>query len=415
MARKYIWPYCSSAIVIVCGLLMYYVAARRFGENGFSEYALSRRTISFLQPFLFQGFGLALTRQVAKAETESQEESSYSYLVVTTIILSSIVCCLAVGTWLWSQALSKLFFGSIEYEQSMISLVFFLVGLAVHGIAWAYVRGKMQISFACVLEAMNLGFLPLACFLVGDSPAEAIGLTGWVTASFSLAALAVVVYKDRSPVSNLVKHGENVFSYAIPRIPGAFAMAALLSLPATICAHVADANFAGYVAFSCSLLGMAGSLISPLGVVLLPHSTKLAANGQKQDMRRLVWKVLAFGTCSALIIVAVVELFAGRALGYFLDEVTIESIFVVRVMACSTIPFLIYLSLRSVLDGATAQAINSRNSILALLTLLVFCTGILFSDAGVQLVLVGSLVSMSVLAALTVFDTYRILGRLDVR
>ena len=252
-------------------------------------------------------------------------------------------------------------------------------------------------------------------FFYGDSPAESIGLSGWVTAGFSIAALVFVVCKERSPVGNLVKHGEDIVFYAVPRIPGAFAMAALLSLPATICAHVADANFAGYVAFSCSLLGMAGSLISPLGVVLLPHSTKLAANGQKEDMRTLVWKVLAFGTCSALIIVAFVELFAGRALGYFLEEVTIESIFVVRLMACSTIPFLIYLSLRSVLDGATAQAINSRNSILSLFILLIFCAGILVLDAGVQLVLIGSLVSMSVLAALTVFDTYRILGRLDVR
>ena len=166
MARKYLWPYCSSAIVIVCGLLMYYVAARRFGEDGFSEYALSRRTISFLQPFLFQGFGLALTRQVAKAESESKNRSSYSYLVVTTAILFSVVCCLGVGTLWCSKSLSKLFFGSIQYEQSMVSLVFFLIGLAIHGIAWAYARGKMQITFACVLEAMNLGILPLGCFFL---------------------------------------------------------------------------------------------------------------------------------------------------------------------------------------------------------------------------------------------------------
>ncbi len=409
-ALKFLWPYCSSAIVIACGLLVFYLAARLFGVDGFAEYALSRRTISFVQPLLFQGFGLALTRQVAMAEAQAEGRSPFTYLLATSLIFAVFVLVLSLVSLCFPVVLARVFFGSPDYSHHIGPLVFVLVGMALHGVVWAYWRGRMCIGLACLLEALNLGLFPLASFALAHNPAEVFYWSGLLTTLCASVALCAIVWHERQPLALMREHTHDLFRYAVPRIPGAFALAALLALPATICAHVADVQYAGFVAFGCSLLGLAGSLISPLGVVLLPHSTKMMAVGRIGDVKQMVLQLLALGVGVSLVVVLGVEIFAERTVTYFLGAPDADLVSIVRVMICSTIPFLIYISLRSVLDGASRRALNSRNCLVALLTLLLFSAATYWLGGGVQLILLGSVGSMCVLAMLTLLETYRVLG-----
>ena len=43
-------------------ILVYKLAARDFGKEGFSEYAVARRTVSLLYPVALMGLGVALPR-----------------------------------------------------------------------------------------------------------------------------------------------------------------------------------------------------------------------------------------------------------------------------------------------------------------------------------------------------------------
>ncbi len=408
---KFVWPYLSSAIVLVCGLLVYFLAARQFGIEGFSEYALSRRSVSLLQPVLFQGFGIALSRQVAKAESISGSRSPFSYLLATITIFSVVLLAIGAVSFFYASTMSKVFFGSEAYHHCIGPIVFVLLGCMLHCIAWPYWQGKMRIAQACVLESLNIGILPLAAFAVGDSPADILWWTGCFTTICSAGAILWIVYNEWRPTTLLREHTNDLFQYAIPRIPGAFALAALLSLPATICAHVADVRIAGFVAFGCSLLGMAGSLISPLGIVLLPHSTKMMANGRVRDIKRLVPRLLGIGIGVSLIVVFVVELCAKPAVALFMSSEDADLVSIIRLMICSAIPFLIYISLRSVLDGVTRKALNSKNCVLALFSLLVFLAVSYSLGGGVNLIIAGSIGSMCILAMLTLFETYRVLKR----
>ncbi len=407
--QKFLWPYGSSAIVITCGLLVFYLAGHLFGKEGFSEYSLARRTVSFIQPLLFQGFGLALTRQVAMADATSDSKSPFSYLFATAMVFAGFIFLLSVAAFYFTNTLALVFFGSEAYAYCIRPLAFVLLGIALHGLAWAYWRGKMCIALACLLESLNLGLLPLLAFALSKSPAEVFWWTGCLTTLCSLGALLHIVWKERCPLTELPRHARDLFYYAVPRIPGAFALAALLALPATICAHVVDVQYAGYVAFGCSLLGMAGSLISPLGVVLLPQSTKMIAVGRVNDVKQLVLKLLAVGISVSLLVVLTVEIFAERTVAYFLEGNDADLVGIIRLIICSAVPFLIYLSLRSILDGASRKALNSRNCILALLFLLLFTGFTFLLDGGVQLILIGSVGSMCVLAFLTLLETYRVL------
>ncbi len=412
---KFIWPYVSTAIVLVCGLLVFYLAGRLFGVVGFSEYSLSRRTVSFVQPLLFQGFGLALTRQVAMADATSDSRSSFTYLLATAMVFAAFMFVLGLASLFYASTLATIFFGSDTYAYCIGPLAFVLVGIALHGIAWAYWRGKMCIGLACLLESLNLGLLPLSAFALGNSPAQVFWWTGCLTSICSIGALLYIVWSERFPLTQFGSHARELFRYAVPRIPGAFALAALLALPATICAHVVDVQYAGYVAFGCSLLGMAGSLVSPLGVVILPHSTKMIALGRIKEVKQLVLKLLAVGFGVSLVVVLCVEIFAEQTVTYFLGVNDADLVGIIRLLIVSAVPFLIYLSLRSILDGVSRKALNSRNCILALLSLLVF-TGVTFSlGGGVQLILVGSVGSMCVLAMLTLLETYRVLGSVAIK
>jgi len=412
---KFVWPYVSTAIVLVCGLLVFYLAGRLFGVVGFSEYSLSRRTISFVQPLLFQGFGLALTRQVAMTDATSDSRSSYTYLLATAMVFAAFMFLLGLASLFYASTLAIIFFGSDAYEYCMCPLAFVLVGIALHGIAWAFWRGKMCIGLACLMESLNLGLLPLSAFALGGSPAEVFWWTGCLTTICSTVALLYIVWNERCPLIQLGVHARELFRYAVPRIPGAFALAALLGLPATISAHVVDVQYAGYVAFGCSLLGMAGALVSPLGVVLLPHSTKMISAGRIKEVKQLVLKLLSIGFGISLAVVLCVEIFAEQTVTYFLGVNDADLVGIIRLLICSAVPFLIYLSLRSILDGVSHKALNSRNCILALLSLLLF-SGVTFSlGGGVQLILVGSVGSMCVLAILTLLETYRVLEKFEIK
>ncbi len=411
---KLVWPYLSSAIVVACGLLVHFFAASLFGVDGFSEYALSRRSVSLLQPVLMQGFALALARQVAVAESTSNNKSAYSYLLSLIFIFAIISLSIGLISFFFSPALAVIFFGSKEYAYCIGPINFVLLGCILHSIAWSHWQGKMRIAQASVMHTFNLGLLPLAAFAIGNSPAAVLWWTGCFTTIFSACAVAWITYQERGPITSLGKHANDLFQYAIPRIPGAFALTALLSLPAIISAHIADVRYAGFVAFGCSLLGMAASLIAPLGVVLLPHSTKMAASGRIDEIKQLVPKLLGIGIGVSLLLVLFVEIFAKPSVTFLIDAEETDLVDVIRLMALSVIPFLIYVSLRSLLDGVSAKALNSRNCVISLFTLLVFIFVSYNLGGGVKFVLVGSVGSMCMLAALTLYETYRVLMKTDL-
>ena len=411
---KFIWPFLSSAIVLVCGLLVYFFAARQFGIDGFSEYALSRRSVSLIQPVLMQGFALALTRQVAMTDSTSSSKSPFTYLFSTMMIFTVVFLAIGVVSYFFTSTMSVIFFGSEDYSYWIGPIVFVLLGCVLHCVAWAHWQGKMCIAQACVMQALNLGAFPLVAFAVGNSPESTLWWTGCFTSIFSAGAIAWIVYHEWRPIVSLREHTNDLFQYAIPRIPGAFALTALLSLPATISAHIADVRYAGFVAFGCSLLGMAASLIAPLGVVLLPHSAKMMASGRIHEIKQLVPRLLGIGIGVSLLLVIVVELGAETAVGFFMNAQEADLVSIIRLMIISAVPLLIYISLRSVLDGVTHKALNSKNCVIALLSLLAFVFVSHSLGGGVRLVIIGSIVSMCLLAVLTLLETYRVLGGLQL-
>ena len=100
----------TESTVALSLLLTFKLAAREFGKEGFSEYAIARRTISLLFPFLILGLPLALPRYIGRASGDVNRCTRY---YGATLWCQACLASLAgIFITLFRKEFAFLFFGS---------------------------------------------------------------------------------------------------------------------------------------------------------------------------------------------------------------------------------------------------------------------------------------------------------------
>ena len=82
----YVITFLTEFIVLVAGVLVYKFAASLSGSNDFSEYAICRRTLSFIQPLIILGLGVGMPRYIAFTSGESSGKSQGTFFVSGILI-----------------------------------------------------------------------------------------------------------------------------------------------------------------------------------------------------------------------------------------------------------------------------------------------------------------------------------------
>jgi len=90
MKRDYIITFIAEFIIRGMGILVYKFAATFLGKEGFSQYALSRRKISFILPLLLMGLGVGIPRYIAFSHSSKNHKNPDGYFISGIIVISSI-------------------------------------------------------------------------------------------------------------------------------------------------------------------------------------------------------------------------------------------------------------------------------------------------------------------------------------
>lgn len=409
--RDYCLTFAAEFGTLAAGLLVLRLAASNWGTVGFGEYVLVRRTLSLLQLPILCNMGIAISRYVAIAGVQAARHTRATYVVAATAVALGASLACSTALLLLAGPVARLVFGSGQFASDIRIIAIALPGLVLHGVAYGYYRGRLQLLAANALQVLNLALMPLAAMAIpGASVPQAVlaMAVAWnvVALGFMTPPLLAARGEIRDRIGDAITE---LLRFGVPRVPGEFALAALFSLPTIITAHFGGIEKAGFVGLGVSLLSMVGSMYAPLGQIVLPSVSAMAARGDTRTLRHDVQWLWLVCVASGALMVVVLAVGARLLVTLYVGVEFLPAVPVVRLVLLAGLPHITYVVLRNVLDALDPRPLNARNVVSALLVFLVVALGI-GKPEGVGLAL---LAGVTLLGGLSLRDANRLL-RLQV-
>lgn len=407
MRAQLVWTLLTELIVIACGVLLLKLAASILGPIGFGEYALSRRAVGLMYLPLVMGLGIAAPRYIAITRAGAMGDYSESSFAIAALTAGLLPLLFVVVLLNLAPALgATIVFGTRSLAPLIPPATAALAGIALHGLVYAVYRGRSEMHFANLLQLVNVGLVPVGVFALGAGTAASVLAatgTGWLVVSG--IGLTHVLIRERAEwrgFASMRQHLRILLRFGLPRVPGEFALVGLFAIPALIAVRTHGIVAAGQFSAALSVLTMASAAFAPVGVVLLPRASAQFATGDFDGLRRLVFKILAGGILLATAVVVVGEILIPLFIRWYFGPAFVSAIPVFRACLIGTIPYAIYILMRSILDAVDVKALNGRNLIIALGAAVGLCL-VSQSIIWMSYAIVGAL---ALLAALTLRDTY---------
>jgi O-antigen/teichoic acid export membrane protein len=407
-----VWLYVANALVLLASLLAYRLVTQFLGEMGFAQYALTRRTVSFLCPALLLGLGVGLPRFIAMSQNHNDGTHAryFFWLAMIPMVAAHLVIGLAIG--LGDSVFARLVFGEESYAGLSVPLIILVFGLSWHTLLKSFYRGTFNFGAASVLDILNLAIIPVAVFrFFSASVADLVLSTGLLNIAVCTGLTVKIGLFREWNFSEAWVAAKKMLAYSLPRVPGDFALGGLLALPSMIAAHIVGMQVAGYVAFGSTLLALGGAAVAPISTAVLPLASYRIHNNQwhllRSEMLKVVWLTFGLGAAGVALAVALMPWIVRVYLGpEFVDSVSI-----LRILSVSALPYVMFCSLRSFLDAAHISAINSRNILLSLLGF-GMALGVLLLVHGrlIMTILISSTIGHFILGVLTVLEICKLMN-----
>lgn len=366
-------PTFLTEFAVMCSqIVVYKLAAQFLGKQGFSEYAIARRTISTVYPIALLGLSVGLPRYLALSMHQNRDAEANRLFSATVWCVGASTAIIVAVMNIWPSTFAYLAFGSATYSRLTLPLSLLMAGLTLHVTVYSYFRGHVRMRPANSLQFVNLGVVPLLSFYrVNYDPASVLLRFGLLTVLVSVFGFLFTPWQKMT--WNPLRESKLLLRYGLPRVPGDFALMAMLVLPAWVVAHKISVQEGGYVAFSISFLSMIAAVFAPIGLVLLPKASRLIARRSGEELASHISTVLRLSLIVSAVLTILVELLSGPLVRIYLGREFFEVSTTVRIVMMGGIPYAIYTALRSALDARHFKAINTINCVIAL-SLLVLCT-----------------------------------------
>lgn len=410
--KDYIITFIIEFIVLISSVLVYKLASNLPDNTDFSEYAISRRTISFLLPLLIMGLGVGIPRYVAFSVEDAEKQGTFyvSGIILTLLFAAPLILIFN----LFSSQFAVLFFGDIKYEALIFSVSVMTVSMLLHSLNYSFLRGKLNMYLANTMQLLNLGIVPILVFFIYSNVEEVILYTGiyWgiVSLIFTIYIIVTISWKKELIIECL----KLLFVYGIWRVPGDFALAGFLALPAYFTLHIAEDGIitAGYVAFAMSLLNMVGAAFGPICLILLPKASITIKNNEYDILNSQVKNLTYWTLGLTLFGLLVIEFFTHEIILFYLENNAESLISAVKITMLASLGYAIYISLRSILDAYYVKAVNTKNIIMSFL-FFVFTSLILyfFEFKDYKVLLYSFVIAMTLLGFLTYYETKKIINQ----
>ncbi len=408
MKKDVIITFAAQFFILITGILVYKFAAVFFGKTGFAEYALCRRTMVLILPAILLSLDVGISRYIAFSGSDPRVGKEDSYSIAGAVVLFFTMLVVFAALNLFSGKFAFIFFGKEEYANLIFPLSMMLAGIVLHTACYAHFRGNLQMFRANVLQIINLAVVPVAAFYLSESVAGVITMLGVMSLSISSLVFFSIIKGLKPEKKRIVPCAKELLSYGAQRIPGDFGMAVLLTLPATITAHIAGINEAGDVAFGISILNMSGAVFAPIGLVLLPRISRLLAEGDMEKINHYTVKILKLTLVLSLAGVLIFELFADELIHLYLGKNFTNTAFVARIIMAGAVAYAVYVSMRSIIDAYYTKAVNTLNIFISTLVFLILGCGAAFYARNYVYVTAGLTIALFVLGGLTMLEVKKI-------
>lgn len=407
-AREYLPTVATEFAVIVAQIVAFKLAAHYLGPEGFSEYAVARRAASLISALPLLGLAVGLPRYIAYSNGcgDSQATVRYYGAALRCVAIAMILCLIVLNS-LRSQV-AFLIFGDKGYAGLILPVSLMVLGLALHGIVYSYFRGHLAMMRANLLQVVNLAVVPIVCFTTLHQSTRTLVLS-LGSAWFLVAFVALWFTPVGGVTSRTQDETRELLRYGIQRLPGEFALMAMLSLPVIFVAHGSGVQQAGFVAFGISVLSMIGAFFTPIGLILLPKASALLADGRKRELRLHVALLIRVSLAVAGAATVLVWFLARPFVALYLGSGFEEAGSLLRLIVLGAVPYALFTVLRNLIDAFHRDAVTA---VIAISGLAVFILGAWLGKghfpAGKE-VLIAFLVGLATLGFAARFECSRIL------
>lgn len=352
----------AEIIVLLAFFIFYRILNDQYGSDDLGLYALSRRVIAVLIPLLLLGLYDGMGRYIAMAESKGER----SLIILLGLISFSSTSVIAAGLILPNkQFASKILFGSVNYVELISPFLVLLLGLAFHAMAHAAFRGSLMIKTLNLLQILNLGITPIVLvkFYNHGFP-SLLYMIGMLHGVFAAVPLFILLISGIRKIqwSQYKEIGQNLYVYSVPRIPISLIIAGMAALGPILAAGQLSMTEVGYLALSFTLLIGVSSFISPLGLVLLPHLSKMVAKNQIDRIGDKLYMLVGAAVQIFLFMVVQFQVFSEYLITLWMGESFIPSVPVVSIVFVSVIFYGFFVATRSVLDAISTRPVNTINT-----------------------------------------------------
>lgn len=337
------------------GMVLAFRLAAQESKQDLDLYVIARRTVAFLFPLVLMGAMVGLTRFVAMS---ASAEAARRYLrgalavVVPLGVLVSAVC------HFFQEPLSWILFDDHTRAPLVPPVGIMTFGMAAHGVAYGYLRGRGRIVLANALQLVVLAIGPCLAFVLFDDMPRILWATGLSWLLPPLLCIAPELFHHDG--SSHRERGE-ILRYGLPRVPGDVALGALLTVPGYIALRTYGLGFSGEVGFGATLLNIAAAAFSPVALLLLPAAATKLARGEYADLAQRVARMSLLVLLASIALTLGFELLASPLLLIYLGPNGESYVTISRIIFLGALPFAYFNGMRSLLDAYYRTPRNGIN------------------------------------------------------
>lgn len=372
------------------GMVLTFRLAAQVDKQDLDIYVIVRRTVAFVFPVILMGAMVGLTRFVSMSSSLEQKRG-YLRGAFTWVLPMGIVAI--VLSFLLAEPLAWTLFGTEASSSLVPPLALMIVGIAMHGVAYGYLRGKPAIGAANFVQLSVLALIPCTAFLVWTDMATVLWATGigWVAVPlFSILPSLLAPRKEK-----MRRERSELLRYGLPRVPGDVALGALLTVPGYVALRTYGLDVSGEVGFGATLLNLASAVFSPVALLLLPAAAGRLAAGDHAGLERNIGRLFRLVLLGSLAITMGFELLAKPLLLLYLGPTGEAYLPMARIIFIGALPFAFFNGMRSVLDAFFHTPRNGVNLIKAF--------GLLLLGSAVHLIVPTPWYTMGVVTVLAMY------------
>jgi O-antigen/teichoic acid export membrane protein len=390
-----------SVLTVGCLLVTTRLLATNLGVDMFGTYSVLRQILVVMEPFILLSSGIALTRCIAMSRSES--ETQRISLAGMIILLATLGAANITGTLFAYKISNFLLKDKITGLGVFIAFLVYFNSYFIFVYYYNCLRGRDMMQKANAWQIIGVGIVPmLISFLTVRW--SSLPMVFWLGSIPLMAAIIPVIY-DVSPehYREFKATREKLYellTFGIPRVPGALLYNGMLAFGPILANYVESSRASGYLVISQSFLKMIESGMEGFNRVALPAFSRQSVshnrNEFKHHLSEIVMIIIDLGTYISIQLLV----WAPSIIPCWLGENYSSAVRPTQILAFGIVPYLMYVTLRSILDAFEKNALNSKYVLVSCMTTVSGVVILLHFKLGIQSYPIGLVMGLLVLGML---------------